>query len=51
MSDFGEAFEAEYEALPMPVKVAVSKKEYAWLDPEQRVKIIDDLCLPDVGED
>jgi hypothetical protein len=45
------AFDAEYEALPMPVKMAVTKREYAWMDPEQRARIQDDLCLPDVVED
>jgi hypothetical protein len=45
------AFDAEYEALPAAVKMAVTKREYAWMDPEQRVRIQDDLCMPDVGED
>lgn len=45
------AFDAEYEALPAAVKLAVTRREYAWMDPQQRVRILDDLCMPDVEED
>lgn len=49
--DYGPALLAEYEAQPAAVKLAVTLREYAWMDPEQRIRILDDLCLPDVEED
>lgn len=50
-SGFGHAFDAEYESLPESIKILYSPKEYAWMQPEQRSRLIDQECLPEVGED
>jgi hypothetical protein len=50
-SRFGAAFDAEYEALPESLKVIYSPKEYAWLDPTQRARLIEQETMPEVGED
>ena len=48
---FGPAFDAEYAALPESLKMIYSPKEYAWIQPERRARLIDEECLPEVGED
>jgi hypothetical protein len=50
-SRFGAAFDAEYEALPESLKLIYTPKEYAWLPPEIRAKVIEQECMPDVAED
>lgn len=48
---YGESFDSEYAALPESIKVLYSPKEYAWLDPTIRSKLIEQETLPDVAED
>jgi hypothetical protein len=50
-SGLGPAFDAEYDALPEPLKMIYSAKEYAWLPPELRARVIEQECLPEVPED
>ena len=50
-SGFGAAFDAEYEALPEGIKLLVSPREFAWTEPENRARLIEQECLPDVPED
>lgn len=50
-SGFGTAFDAEYEALPASLQLIYTPKEYAWLPPEIRAKVIEQECMPDVEED
>lgn len=48
---FGPAFDAEYDALPEALKQLYSPKEYAWLPPERRARLIEDETMPEVPED
>lgn len=48
---FGAAFDHEYDALPESLKMIYSPKEYAWLEPHQRAKIIENETMPEVPED
>jgi hypothetical protein len=47
---FGEHFDAEYDALPESIKMVYSPKEYAWMQPEQRARLIEDETMPEVEE-
>lgn len=51
MSQFGKDFDREYEALPESIKLLYTPKEYAWLEPDQRARVIEQECLPEVPED
>jgi hypothetical protein len=42
-----DAMTEEYEALPASVKLAVSLKEYAWMGPTERGRLLDDFCMPE----
>jgi hypothetical protein len=42
-----DAMVAEYDALPESVKLAVSLKEYAWMGPTERSRLLDDFCMPE----
>jgi hypothetical protein len=42
-----DAMVAEYDALPASVKLAVSLKEYAWMGPTERGRLLDDFCMPE----
>lgn len=48
---YGAAFAAEYAALPEAVKSVYSPKEYAWMPPERRARLIEEETMPDVAED
>lgn len=48
---FGTAFDAEYESLPESLKMIYTTKDYAWMPPERRARLIEEECLPEVGED
>lgn len=48
---YGEAFDAEYDKLPAGLKLVVTPKEFAWTEPEQRARLIEAECYPDVAED
>lgn len=48
---YGPVFDAEYDALPEALKQIYSPKEYAWLPPERRARLIDEETMPDVPED
>lgn len=48
---FGAAFDAEYDALPEALKVIYTPREYAWLDPQIRARLVESECMPEVGED
>ena len=48
---FGPAFDAEYDALPEALKMLYSPKEYAWLPPERRARLIEEETMPEVPED
>ena len=37
----------EYERLPEPIKMIVSRKEYLWLTDEQRANLIQEECDPE----
>lgn len=47
---YGEAFDAEYDALPEAIKLLYTPKEYAWTQPELRARLIEQECYPDVEE-
>lgn len=51
MSSYGIHFDAEYDALPESLKMIYTPKEYAWMSPERRARIIEEECMPEVGED
>ena len=48
---YGAIFDAEYEALPEAIKAIYTPKEYAWLPPEVRARVIEQQTMPEVGED
>lgn len=48
---FGAVFDAEYDALPEALKTIYTPKEYAWLPPERRARLIEDETMPEVEED
>lgn len=48
---YGEHFDAEYDALPEPIKMLYTPKEYAWLEPSARARLIEQECMPEVPED
>ena len=37
----------EYERLPEPIKMIVSRKEYLWLTDERRANLIQEECDPE----
>ena len=41
----------EYNDLPDPIKCAYSEDEYKWLSDDAKTKLIENECLPEVGED
>lgn len=49
-TDFGPAFDAEYDKLPESLKMVYSPKEYAWMPPERRARLIEEETMPDVEE-
>ena len=49
-SEYGPAFDAEYDQLPESLKLIYTPKEYAWMQPEQRAHLIESECMPDVEE-
>lgn len=50
-SGFGPAFDAEYDALPAALKAIYTPREYAWIPPERRARLIEEETMPEVGED
>lgn len=50
-SSFGPAFDAEYDALPAALKAIYTPREYAWIPPERRARLIEEETMPEVGED
>ena len=50
-SGFGPGFDAEYDALPAALKSIYTPREYAWISPERRARLIEEETMPDVGED
>lgn len=50
-TSFGAAFDAEYDALPEALKVIYTPREYAWIPPERRARLIEEETMPEVGED
>lgn len=50
-SGFGSVFDAEYAALPESIKAIYSPKEYAWMSPERRARLIEEETMPEVPED
>ena len=51
MSSFGHWFDAEYDELPEALKLIYTPKEYAWMSPERRQRLIEEETLPDHFED
>lgn len=51
MSEFGPVFDAEYDELPEALKLIYSPKEYAWMSPERRQRLIEEETLPEYFED
>jgi len=51
MSEFGALFDAEYDSLPEGLKLIYSPKEYAWMTPERRARLIEEETLPEAFED
>ena len=45
-----EEVDAEYTALPLAVRLAVSFREWLWMGAEQRARLVDDICEPDFDE-
>jgi hypothetical protein len=50
-SQWGPAFDAEYAALPAAIQHLYTPKEYAWLPPERRARLIEDETMPEAFED
>lgn len=50
-SQWGPAFDAEYSRLPESIKSLYSPKDYAWLPPERRARLIEEETMPDAFED
>lgn len=50
-SGFGPAFDAEYDALPEALKVIYSPREYAYMPPERRGRLLEEETMPEVPED
>ncbi len=50
-SGFGPAFDAEYDALPESIKALYSPREFAWIPPERRARLVEEETMPEVGED
>lgn len=48
---FGPAFDAEYDALPEALKMIYSPREYAWIPPERRGRLLEEETMPEVPED
>lgn len=51
MSKYGELFDAEYDELPEALKQIYTPKEYAWMSPERRARLIEEETLPEYFED
>ena len=51
MSSYGEHFDNEYDALPESLKMIYTPKEYAWMTPERRVRLIEEETMPECFED
>ena len=50
-SGFGPAFDAEYDALPAGVRAVYSAKDYAWMPPERRARLVDEETMPEAFDD
>ena len=50
-SGYGADFDREYDSLPESIKALYSPKDYAWMPPERRGRLIEEETMPDVGED
>lgn len=51
LSSFGELFDLEYESLPEALKMIYTPKEYAWMSPERRARLIEEETMPEHFED
>lgn len=51
VSGFGPDFDREYDALPEAIKSVYTPREYAWIPPERRGRLIEEETMPEVGED
>lgn len=40
-------FDQEYDALPECVKMAVTRKEFAWMPPERRCRLEEEMTTPE----
>jgi hypothetical protein len=49
-TEWGPDFDLEYDQLPAALKMIYSPKEYAWMSPERRVRLIEEETMPDVEE-
>lgn len=50
-TSFGAVFDAEYDALPAALKAIYTPREYAWIPPERRARLLEEETMPEVGED
>ena len=50
MSIYGLLFDQEYDALPEALKHLYTPKEYAWMTPERRQRLIEEETMPEVEE-
>lgn len=48
---YGEAFDKEYDALPASIKLIYSPREFAWIEPSDRARVIEQETMPEVAED
>jgi hypothetical protein len=51
LSSYGPHFDKEYEELPESLKMIYTPKEYAWMTPERRSKLIEEETMPEYFED
>jgi len=51
MTDHNYHKHPEYDQLPSVVKGLVSEKEHAWMGEEQRRRLVEDMCNPEIEED
>jgi hypothetical protein len=51
LSSYGPDFDREYDQLPESLKMIYTPKDYAWMTPERRAKLIEEETMPDCFED
>lgn len=44
-------FDQEYAALPAFIREVVTKTEFAWMSPDRRARLQDEMTMPEPTED